>query len=43
MGLIIGILFITIGFFKTLLLAILIGAGFVVGGFSTAIPSYSSF
>lgn len=33
MGLVIGILFITIGFFKTLLLAILIGAGFVVGGF----------
>lgn len=32
-GLVIGILFITIGFFKTLFLAILIGAGFVVGGF----------
>lgn len=32
-GLVLGLLLITIGFFKTLLLAILIGAGFVVGGF----------
>lgn len=37
-GLILGLLFITVGFFKTLLLVILIGAGFVVGGFFDGNP-----
>lgn len=37
-GLILGLLFITVGFFKTLLLAILIAAGFVVGGFFDGNP-----
>lgn len=37
-GLILGVLFITLGFFKTLLLAILIAAGFVVGGFFDGNP-----
>ena len=37
-GLILGLLFITLGFFKTLLLAILIVAGFVVGGFFDGNP-----
>ena len=37
-GLILGLLFITLGFFKTLLLAILIAAGFVVGGFFDGNP-----
>ncbi len=35
---ILGLLFITVGFFKTLLLVILIGAGFVVGGFFDGNP-----
>ena len=42
-GLIVGILFITIGFFKTLLLAILIGIGFVVGGFFDRNPVVMKF
>lgn len=42
-GLIVGILFITIGFFKTLLLAILIGVGFVVGGFFDRNPIVMKF
>lgn len=33
LGLLVGILFITIGFFKTLLLLILTSVGFIVGGF----------
>lgn len=37
-GLILGLLFITLGFLKTLLLAILIAAGFVVGGFFDGNP-----
>ena len=37
-GLILGLLFIIVGFFKTLLLVILIGAGFVVGGFFDGNP-----
>ena len=42
-GLIVGILLITIGFFKTLLLAILIGVGFVVGGFFDRHPIVMKF
>ena len=42
-GLILGLLLITAGFFKTLLLVILIAAGFVVGGFFDGNPVVHKF
>ena len=42
-GLILGLLLITAGFFKTLLLVILIAAGFVVGGFFDGNPVVRKF
>ncbi|MDD7362536.1 MAG: DUF2273 domain-containing protein [Peptoniphilus sp.] len=42
-GLIVGILFLSIGFFQTLLLAILMAIGFVIGGFFDRNPIVMKF
>lgn len=43
LGLIVGILFLSIGFFETLLLAILMAIGFVIGGFFDRNPIVMKF